>query len=285
MKLQDLWFLGLILVFTIPQLTSTCVPSFNSVILTVVEKSVMKIYLMRTDGMPGGRKEERREGRNKWMTEGQGKSSIVPPFCLETHSKEMRRKKNKESVVLLACDTPTWLMSLPNIIKLSQTVCELLPVQDFGFRVDNYITKKVWFVSLARDTPTSPYLLAVVNLDLSFRNWDSKSKRISRNSMICMLTNWLVTLRLTPKTSIGIPTVRGKTLRVSLLSKEEMVMVWLRLKLRRLRSSMVSLLLHSPILRKMRSPYLRSQLRLWATFHASNEGVIKWWKAWLPKRL
>ena len=155
MKLQDLWFLGLILVFTIPQPTSTCVPSFNSVTLTVVEKSVMKIYLMRTDGMPGGRKEERREGRNKWMTEGQGKSSIVPPFCLETHSKEMRRKKNKESVVLLACDTPTWLMSLPNIIKLSQTVCELLPVQDFGFRVDNYLTKKVWFVSLARDMPTS----------------------------------------------------------------------------------------------------------------------------------
>ena len=45
--------------------------------------------------------------------------------------------------------------------------------------------------------------------------------------MTCMLTNWLVTLRLTAKTSIGIPTVRGKTIRISLLSKGEMVVVWL----------------------------------------------------------
>ena len=33
--------------------------------------------------------------------------------------------------------------SLPNIIKLSQTVWELWPAQDFGFRGDNYITKIV----------------------------------------------------------------------------------------------------------------------------------------------
>ena len=45
--------------------------------------------------------------------------------------------------------------------------------------------------------------------------------------MVCMLTNWFVTLRLTPKTSIGIPKVKGKTVRVSLLSKGEMVLVWL----------------------------------------------------------
>ena len=38
-----------------------------------------------------------------------------------------------------------------------------------------------------------------------------------------MLTNWLVTLRLTPETSNTIPTVKGKTIRVSLLSKREMV--------------------------------------------------------------
>ena len=76
------------------------------------------------------------------------------------------------------------------------------------------------------------------------------------------LTNWLVTLRLTPKTSIGIPTVRGKTIRVSHLSKREMVMVWLNLKLSKLRNSMVSLQMYSPKLGKVRSFYLRSQFRL-----------------------
>ena len=81
-----------------------------------------------------------------------------------------------------------------------------------------------------------------------------------------MLTNWLVTLRLTSNTSIGIPSVKGKTNRISLLSKGDMVMVWLSLKMSRLRSSMVSLQMYSPKLRKLRSLYLRSQLCLWATF-------------------
>ena len=44
--------------------------------------------------------------------------------------------------------------SLPNIIKLSQTVWELWPAQDFGFRGDNHIRKTVRVVSLARNTPT-----------------------------------------------------------------------------------------------------------------------------------
>ena len=35
---------------------------------------------------------------------------------------------------------------------------ELWPAQDFGLRGDNYITKKVRVVSLARDTPTGPPL-------------------------------------------------------------------------------------------------------------------------------
>ena len=39
--------------------------------------------------------------------------------------------------------------SLPNIIKLSKKIWELWPAQDFGFRGDNYITKKVRVVSLA----------------------------------------------------------------------------------------------------------------------------------------
>ena len=65
----------------------------------------------------------------------------------------------KVRAVCLACDMPTGppLPSLPNIIKLSQTVWELWPAQDFGFRGDNYISKTVRVVSLARDTPTKYY--------------------------------------------------------------------------------------------------------------------------------
>ena len=59
-------------------------------------------------------------------------------------------EKNKATVVLLAYDTPTWPMFLPNIIKLPQTLWELFPTQDFGFRGDNYKTKKVWFVHVTR---------------------------------------------------------------------------------------------------------------------------------------
>ena len=47
---------------------------------------------------------------------------------------------------------------LPNIIKFSQTVWELWPAQDFCFREDKYIMKKVRVVSLACDTPTGPSL-------------------------------------------------------------------------------------------------------------------------------
>ena len=46
--------------------------------------------------------------------------------------------------------------SLPNMIKLSQTVWEVWPAEDFGFRGDNYIMKTVRIVSLASDTPTGP---------------------------------------------------------------------------------------------------------------------------------
>ena len=40
----------------------------------------------------------------------------------------------------------------------SQTVWELLPAQDFCFRGDNYITKKMRVVCLAWDMPTGPSL-------------------------------------------------------------------------------------------------------------------------------
>ena len=41
---------------------------------------------------------------------------------------------------------------------LSQTVWELWPAEDFGFKGDNYIVKTVRVVSFARDTPTGPPL-------------------------------------------------------------------------------------------------------------------------------
>ena len=52
-------------------------------------------------------------------------------------------------------------MSLPNIIKVSQAILEKQPAQDFGFRGDKYIKKKVRVISLARnmttDSPLHPY--------------------------------------------------------------------------------------------------------------------------------
>ena len=50
-------------------------------------------------------------------------------------------------------------MPLPNIIKICLWVSKLLCSQDFGFRGDNYITKKiVRVVSLACDMPTGPHI-------------------------------------------------------------------------------------------------------------------------------
>ena len=46
----------------------------------------------------------------------------------------------------------------PYIIKLSQIVWELWPAQDFCFRGDNYIAKKVKVVSFACAMPTGPPL-------------------------------------------------------------------------------------------------------------------------------
>ena len=48
--------------------------------------------------------------------------------------------------------------SLPNLIKLSHTIWELCPRWDFGFRGDNYITKTVRVITLARNIPTGPLL-------------------------------------------------------------------------------------------------------------------------------
>ena len=50
--------------------------------------------------------------------------------------------KNEESKSCFSCTQQAYLFSfsfLPNIIKLSQTVVELWPAQDFDFRGDNFI--------------------------------------------------------------------------------------------------------------------------------------------------
>ena len=47
---------------------------------------------------------------------------------------------------------------LPNIIKICLKVSKLWSAQDFGFRGDNYVMKKVRVVSLACDTPSGPLL-------------------------------------------------------------------------------------------------------------------------------
>ena len=64
-----------------------------------------------------------------------------------------RQLHNKESESCLSCMRHAYWSSsssLPNIIKLSQTVWELWPAQDFGFRGDNYIMKTVRVVSRPR---------------------------------------------------------------------------------------------------------------------------------------
>ena len=71
-----------------------------------------------------------------------------------------RSLHNEESESCLSCRRQAnWSSSfLPNIIKIYLRVSKLLSAQDFGFRVDNYITKKVRVVSPAQDTLTGPPL-------------------------------------------------------------------------------------------------------------------------------
>ena len=63
-----------------------------------------------------------------------------------------------QSIKKLRCAQDYWpsSSSLPNTVKLTQTMWELWPTKDFGFRGDYYITKKLRFVSLARNTPICP---------------------------------------------------------------------------------------------------------------------------------
>ena len=64
-------------------------------------------------------------------------------------------------------------MFLPIIIKLSQTVWELWPAEDFGFRGHKNIMKKVRVVSLASDMPTGTYLCLYKILSKYFKPFGS----------------------------------------------------------------------------------------------------------------
>ena len=76
-------------------------------------------------------------------------------FGLEICLGEVTRRRPKQQLSFLhASSYLTWYMFLPIIIKLSQTVWELWPAEDFGFRGHKYIMKKVRVVSLAYIMPT-----------------------------------------------------------------------------------------------------------------------------------
>ena len=66
--------------------------------------------------------------------------------------------KNQQSKSCHSCMLHTfltWYMSLPKIIKSSQTVWEIWPAQDFGIRRDNNGESES---TLEHDMPTGPYL-------------------------------------------------------------------------------------------------------------------------------
>ena len=65
----------------------------------------------------------------------------------------------KVRVVSFACGMPTGPPLHPyQILSNSQTLWDLWPAHDFGFRGDNYTMKTVRVVILARHIPTGPLL-------------------------------------------------------------------------------------------------------------------------------
>ena len=71
-----------------------------------------------------------------------------------------RQLHKEESECCLSCTRHAYWSSsfLPNIIKICLRVSKLWSAQYFGFRVDNYIMKKVRVGSPAQDKPTGPPL-------------------------------------------------------------------------------------------------------------------------------
>ena len=83
-------------------------------------------------------------------------------------------------------------------------------------------------------------------------------------------------IKVNPILSVYQQAEKKKTVRVSLFSKGEMVVVWLSLNLSRLRSSLVSLQMYSQKLRKVRVPLLEKSASPMSDIHVSNEGAIQY---------
>ena len=78
-------------------------------------------------------------------------------LSVEIRSGEITRKRTEQELSFLLATLLLYLIYVPTIYyHLPQTVWELYSAQDFCFRGDNHIMKKVKVVSLARDTPTCP---------------------------------------------------------------------------------------------------------------------------------
>ena len=76
------------------------------------------------------------------------------------------------------------------------------------------------------------------------------------------------------KAFIGIPTVRGKTIRVSLLSKGEMVMIWLSetLNAKEFSGQLIDVVSKTS---ESEIPLFEKSAPPMSNIHVSNEGVIK----------
>ena len=88
-------------------------------------------------------------------------------------------------VFSLACDD-YWSSSssLPNIIKLSQTVWELWSAQDFSWRGDNYITKIVRVISLA-----ATHLLVLLIIPTKYCQNISKGIKVTEGTRMHLRTD------------------------------------------------------------------------------------------------
>ena len=83
--------------------------------------------------------------------------------------RQLQHSLKEESESCLSCMGHVSSSFLPNIIKICLRVSKLWSAQDFGFRGDNYIMKKVRVVSIACDTPTGHPLYFYIRFCLQER--------------------------------------------------------------------------------------------------------------------
>ena len=95
----------------------------------------------------------------------------------------------------------TWYMSPPNIIKLSQTVWELWPAQDFGFRGDKYVKQELFFLH-------APLLLDLIYVPTKYYQIFSNSVGVMRKILTRgdkYMTKKVRVVSLAPYTPTGPP--------------------------------------------------------------------------------